>query len=107
MVCDISCLGHALLYCPALVLPSQHEQEAAVPLEVDPEPFRYRPLPKSSHAYTMVDGVVRVWSDHHSMMSGGQELYPLPGTAAEFFTDMHRVLRYASLGPVKSFCHHR
>lgn len=28
-------------------------------------------------------------------------------SAAEFFADMHRVLRYASLGPVKSFCHHR
>ncbi len=28
-------------------------------------------------------------------------------SAAQFFADMHRVLRYASLGPVKSFCHHR
>lgn len=35
------------------------------------------------------------------------DLFPLPGTAPDFFTDMHRVLRYASLGPVKSFCHHR
>ncbi len=31
----------------------------------------------------------------------------VPGTAAEFFTSMHRILRYAALGPVKSFCHHR
>ena len=78
-----------------------------MPLEIDGEPFMYRPLPKSSQAYTMVDGVVRVWADKQSMMSGAQDLYPIPGTAADFFTDMHRVLRYASLGPVKSFCHHR
>lgn len=38
---------------------------------------------------------------------GQPDLFPLPGTAPDFFTDMHRVLRYASLGPVKSFCHHR
>eukprot|EP00878_Enallax_costatus_P016118 GHUV01016904.1.p1 GENE.GHUV01016904.1~~GHUV01016904.1.p1 ORF type:complete len:746 (+),score=242.14 GHUV01016904.1:255-2492(+) len=85
----------------------RHEPEAAAPLEIDSEPFRYRPLPKSTQAYTMVDGVVRVWADKQSMMSGAPDLYPIPGTAADFFTDMHRVLRYASLGPVKSFCHHR
>eukprot|EP00882_Tetradesmus_deserticola_P007862 GHRQ01008275.1.p1 GENE.GHRQ01008275.1~~GHRQ01008275.1.p1 ORF type:complete len:565 (+),score=322.13 GHRQ01008275.1:45-1697(+) len=57
----------------------------------------------------MVDGVVRVWSDAAAMQAAGMasELFPLPGSAADFFTDMHRVLRYASLGPVKSFCHHR
>lgn len=37
----------------------------------------------------------------------GENLFPVPGTAAEFFTDMHRLLRYSSLGPVKSYCHHR
>eukprot|EP00879_Flechtneria_rotunda_P026859 GHRR01028695.1.p1 GENE.GHRR01028695.1~~GHRR01028695.1.p1 ORF type:complete len:496 (+),score=186.07 GHRR01028695.1:256-1743(+) len=83
----------------------RHEQEAAVPADVDPEPFSYRPLPRSNHTYAMVDGVVRVWPDKRSVP--GQDLFPLPGTAADFFTDMHRVLRYASLGPVKSFCHHR
>lgn len=68
----------------------------------------YCPLPKGSHAYAMVDGVVRVWSDSNAMAGGlGHDMFPLPGTAADFFTDMHRVLRYASLGPVKSFCHHR
>lgn len=41
----------------------QHEPEAAAPLEVDQEPFRYRPLSASSHVYEMVDGVVRVWPD--------------------------------------------
>jgi AMP deaminase len=76
-----------------------------VPLEVDTEPFSYRPLPCSRHTYEMVDGVVRVWPDDNRLP--GQDLFRLPGTAADFFTDMHRVLRYASLGPVKSFCHHR
>ena len=42
----------------------------------------------------------KAWSDD----SG---LFPPPGPAAQFFADMHRVLRYASLGPVKSFCHAR
>jgi hypothetical protein len=95
--------------CCLLLMSSQHEPEAAVPGEVDPQPFCYRPLPPSSHAYAMVDGVVRIWSDAGSMQAGGMstELFPLPGSAADFFTDMHRVLRYASLGPVKSFCHHR
>jgi len=45
------------------VPPTQHEPEAAAPLEVDPEPFCYRPLPPSTHVYEMVDGVVRVWPD--------------------------------------------
>jgi hypothetical protein len=144
-----------------------------VPLEIDPEPFSYRPLPPSTHTYEMVDGVVRVWQDGEARWAalrprgllccwlracpalraqraqqpaqqpnlfdttpprpqhththththtrvrtptctpcggsscGEPDLFPLPGTAADFFTDMHRVLRYASLGPVKSFCHHR
>lgn len=38
---------------------------------------------------------------------GQPDQFQVPGTAPDFFTDMHRVLRYASLGPVKSFCHHR
>lgn len=38
---------------------------------------------------------------------GALGLFPVPGSAAEFFTNMHRMLRYAALGPVKSFCHHR
>jgi hypothetical protein len=44
---------------------------------------------------------------HPSRAQGQPDQFPLPGTAPDFFTDMHRVLRYASLGPVKSFCHHR
>lgn len=31
----------------------------------------------------------------------------VPGSANEFFTEMHRVLRFSSIGPVKSYCHHR
>jgi AMP deaminase len=104
-----SCILMSLAALVLLLLSPQHEPEAAIPGEVDPEPFCYRPLPRSSHAYAMVDGVVRIWSDASSMQAGGMstELFPLPGSAADFFTDMHRVLRYASLGPVKSVCHHR
>lgn len=95
------------LVAPCAVCCAQHEPEAAVPLEVDPEPFSYRPLPRSNHTYAMVDGVVRVWEDEAAAASGAPDLFPIPGSAADFFTDMHRVLRYASLGPVKSFSHHR
>lgn len=34
-------------------------------------------------------------------------LCQVPGSSTEFFTEMHRVLRYSALGPVKSFAHHR
>lgn len=55
----------------------QHEPEAAAPLEVDPQPFSYRPLPASIHFYEMVDGVVRVWPDAQSRRvcgrGGGEE----------------------------------
>lgn len=81
----------------------QHEQEAAVPSDLDPNPLEYKPLPRGRETYHMVNGVVQVWADEGCT----QNLFPVPGTAADFFTDMHRVLRYASLGPVKSFCHHR
>jgi AMP deaminase len=57
-----------------------------VPADIDPSPLSYRTLPRSSHQYVMVDGVIRVFSDQASTT----ELYPLPGTAADFFTDMHR-----------------
>eukprot|EP00197_Chlamydomonas_leiostraca_P011982 CAMPEP_0202859138 /NCGR_PEP_ID=MMETSP1391-20130828/1384_1 /ASSEMBLY_ACC=CAM_ASM_000867 /TAXON_ID=1034604 /ORGANISM="Chlamydomonas leiostraca, Strain SAG 11-49" /LENGTH=996 /DNA_ID=CAMNT_0049538147 /DNA_START=131 /DNA_END=3121 /DNA_ORIENTATION=+ len=79
------------------------EAEAAMPSEVVRNPLDFRPLPNAQVTYRMVDGVMRVWGDE----SCEQELFPVPGTAAEFFTNMHRILRYAALGPVKSFCHHR
>ena len=31
----------------------------------------------------------------------------VPGSSTEFFTEMHRCLRYSALGPMKSFTHHR
>jgi len=81
----------------------RHEAEAATPREVVPDPFEYKPVPASSHVYQMVDGVMRVWSDS----SRQHPVFQVPGTASEFFTEMHRILRYSALGPVKSFCHHR
>jgi hypothetical protein len=48
----------------------QQEPEAAAALEVDPEPFSYRPLPSSEHVYEMVDGVVRVWPDTQARWVG-------------------------------------
>lgn len=57
-------LGCCTVICPAMLcLRVQHEREVAAPLEVDGEPFSYRPLPASGHVYEMVDGVVRVWPD--------------------------------------------
>jgi AMP deaminase len=57
-----------------------------VPSDIDAHPFTYRPLPPSNVCYVMVEGVVRVFSDSTCT----QELYPVPGSAADFFTDMHR-----------------
>lgn len=37
-----------------------------MPLSINPEPFAYNPLPRSSHTYAMVDGVVRIWPDEAS-----------------------------------------
>jgi AMP deaminase len=64
----------------------QHEPEAAVPTDIDAHPFTYRPLPPANCCYVMIGGVVRVFADNTCT----QELYPVPGTAADFFTDMHR-----------------
>jgi hypothetical protein len=44
----------------------QHEGEAASPSDVDPEPFKWRPLPRSSHRFAMIGGVVHVWADEHA-----------------------------------------
>lgn len=54
---------HTSTHHPFSCSTKQYEPEAAAPLEVDPDPFSYRPQPPSAHVYEMVDGVVRVWSD--------------------------------------------
>ncbi|KIZ02128.1 AMP deaminase [Monoraphidium neglectum] len=79
------------LFAPAASLDQRrHEPEAASPSDIDPEPFKWRPLPRSAHRFAMVGGIIHV-----------------PGTATDFFTDMNSILRYSSVGPVKSFCHQR
>lgn len=92
------------LFAPA-VTPEQrrHEPEAASPSDVDPEPFKWRPLPRSAHRFAMVAGIVHVWADAEAT----HPLWQVPGSSSEFFTDMNTILRYSSLGPVKSFCHQR
>jgi len=37
----------------------------------------------------------------------GRRVFSPPGDANAFFADLHRVLKIAALGPVKSFAHHR
>ena len=37
----------------------------------------------------------------------GRRVFAPPGDANAFFADLHRVLKIAALGPVKSFAHHR
>ncbi|KAF5833185.1 hypothetical protein DUNSADRAFT_10599 [Dunaliella salina] len=79
------------------------EPEAATPADVTPIPLQYTPMPATTHSYEMVDGVMHVYADENSK----ENLFEVPGNAAEFFTSMNRILRYAALGPVKSLCHHR
>ena len=38
---------------------------------------------------------------------GEVEMFPLPGTDKEFFTDLLHLTRLSSAGPVLSYCHHR
>ena len=79
------------------------EPEAAVPSEICPNPLEYIPQPPSPHTYKMVDGVMRVYEGQDQTV----EAFPMPGTAIQFYHDMHRILKYSAMGPVKSFCHHR
>ncbi|KAK9839161.1 hypothetical protein WJX74_010777 [Apatococcus lobatus] len=77
--------------------------EVAAPSELHPEPFKWRSQQRLEGSFEMVDGVVKYYADEAST----HEPYPVPGSSLEFFTDMHRVLKIVSMGPVKSFCHHR
>lgn len=92
------------LFQPAVTLEARRfELEATVPSEIFSDPLIYKPCPKSQHTFQMVNGVMEVYEDATS----SENLFPVPGTAQEFFTDMHRILRYSAVGPVKSYCHHR
>ena len=67
----------------------------------------------------MVDGVFTVFPRHQAAASptpptpsrpeppAAAPLFAPPGSATDFFTDMHRVLKVAAAGPVKTFAHRR
>ena len=69
-------------------------------------PDKAAPLPpKSRHECRMVDGVMHVY---HPNAQGESELvHEPPGTATDFFYDLHALLRVQSYGPSKTFCHKR
>lgn len=70
---------------------------------IAPDGAQYEPADPSEHDFEMVDGVMYVWTD-----DAREELLAAPpGTAVEFFTDMHQMLKIIAMGPVKTLCHHR
>lgn len=85
------------------------------------DPFRWTPAPcKPDWHFRMVDGVYCVWDGAATAAAPAPEargtppppdlqtawLTP-PGTAVDFFSDMHWLLRVSALGNVRSFTHHR
>ena len=48
--------------------------------------FQWTPQKASSFHFEMQDGVVAVWEDK----SKSETLFQIPGTAFDFFSDMHR-----------------
>jgi len=82
--------------------------EAVKPSDVPgPRPFEWaegdpgEPGPSPLTA-AMVDGVMHVTDP-----ASGERLFAPPGAANDFFSDMHRVLKIAATGPVKTLAHHR
>ena len=67
----------------------QNSAEVAVPSDlfygnID-SVWNFNGLPRSEYHYEMIDGVVRV------MNSNGEIIIDVPGTATNFFTDVHDV----------------
>ena len=50
--------------------------------------FQWTPQQPSSHHFEMQDGIMHVWTDD----SKSEMPFALPGTALDFFSDMHRSL---------------
>jgi AMP deaminase len=67
------------------------------------DPFAYNALPPSPHSFRMQAGVYRVFESAKS----DTELFPLPGSAKDFFTDMLQLVKVGAAGPVKTYCHQR
>lgn len=81
------------------------DSESACPIVGVPDKLPDKLPPKSNHTFEMVDGVVHVY---HPNASGESELiHQPPGTATQFFHDLHALLRVQSYGPSKTFCHKR
>eukprot|EP00951_Prasinocladus_malaysianus_P023645 scaffold201602_cov37-Prasinocladus_malaysianus.AAC.1 len=53
--------------------------------------------------FGMMDGVMHIWSNE----TREELVFAPPGSAYEFFGDMHRMLKIIAMGPVKTLCHHR
>ena len=80
------------------------DSEAACPVVGKPNKSETLPA-KSDHAFKMIDGVVHVYKPGEN---GDLELvHAPPGTATNFFHDLHALLRVQSYGPSKTFCHKR
>lgn len=92
------------LFTPALS-PEQRasEPEVASMSEAVPKSLQWSPLKRSRHCFEMIDGVVAVYADESREL----QLFAPPGDSFEFFSDMHRVLKVSTKGPVKTLCHHR
>lgn len=60
-------------------------EEAPTLSAVLQDPFRWEPCERSPLECRSVDGVLRVVDP-----ASGEDVFPLPGTATQFFTDMHR-----------------
>ena len=80
------------------------DDEAPCPIVGKPNKSMDIPV-KSDHEFKMVHGVVHVYRPN---AKGEMELeHAPPGTATNFFHDMHALLRVQSYGPSKTFCHKR
>ncbi|GMH37954.1 hypothetical protein BSKO_05838 [Bryopsis sp. KO-2023] len=78
--------------------------EVARPSELHgKDPFQYIPLPKSDLEYTLVDGVFQVGK----APDDPNPKFCVPGTANDFFKDLHHMCKVSAFGPVKTFCHQR
>lgn len=60
--------------------------EASQPSDLNPTPFEWTPQTPSKHAFKIIGGIYHVYSDETMT----EEPFPVPGTALDFFTDMHR-----------------
>ncbi|GAB4817976.1 hypothetical protein N2152v2_005022 [Parachlorella kessleri] len=88
-----------------LLSPEQqaHLPEATTFSQLIGDPFAYRPVEAAPWHYEMEGGVMAVYAD----TSKQQLLFGPPGSAVDFFTDMHWLLKISNAGHVRTFTHHR